>query len=406
MAKYNILNGIRVLDLSQAIAGGFCTQILGDLGAEVIKVEPPKLGDLTRAGPIVQKEPYYFLALNRNKKSVTLDVQTASGKKAFFDLVKKADVIYSNMRKQAIEHLGISYEEVKKINPSIITCYVTAFGTTGPYSDRVGWDDVVQAVSGISSLTVDNNHTPVRTAVAAGDVSGAMFAVIGIISALYRRKETGEGNKVELNLIDTSMALMPQMFQYYFITQKPPVCVGNKHSVIAGFGFFKTRNGYIALGPCWPRIARAINKEELMEDPRFKDNAQRIIHKDELNAEIEKGLSVADTEDWMNIMVAEDIPASPVNDLRGVECDPQVIQNKAIKTLDDPSRGKMKYIDLPINMPNFTEEQAQPCPELGQHTEELLRELLHYSEEEIAAIHRESEEHSAELIRKSVRKER
>jgi len=405
MPKYDILKGVRILDLSQALAGAFGSQILGDLGAEVIKFETPGVGDVLRdIVPKLQNESYYLLALNRNKKSVTLDLQTDSGKQALLELIKISDVVYTNFRRKAQEHLGITYEQLREINPSIITCSITGFGKGGPYENRTAYDDVCQAMSGISSLTTDNNGTPVRGAVGSADISASVFAVIGVLGALYKRKETGRGMGLEVNMFDTSMAVIPYLFQYYFIIGDPPPCMGSKHSTTATFGYFKTRDGYIALGPCWPRIARVVNKEELADDLRFKEPEQRSLHKDELNAEIEAVLSQTDTADWMNIMVAEDIPAGPVQDLRQVEADPQTANDKMIRKISHPTCGEIKVIDCPIRIPGLAEEEHLPPPLLGQHTDEVLREVLNYSEEEIIRVKKETEAHQEELIRTSVRR--
>ena len=405
MSRYSLLKGIRVLDLSQALAGPFGSQILADLGAEVIKIEPPGTGDITRETvPQLQNDGYYFLALNRNKKSLTLDLQTDSGKRAFVSLVKISDVVYDNMRAKARVHLGITYEQLREINPSIITCSITGFGSSGPYRERSAFDDVVQALGGTSSLTTDKCGVPIRTAVGTADISAAMFAVIGVITALYRRKEKGEGMKIEVNLLDSSIAFMPQLFQLYFITGNLPPRMGTKHSTIATFGFFRTKDGYIGLGPCWPRITRVIDKEELIDDPRFKHPAARSLHKDQLNAEIEAFFSQMETADILNMLHAEDIPAAPVQNLRQVESDPQVSHNKMIMKMRDPAHGEIKVIDCPLKMSESAEEQHLPPPILGQHTDEVLRELLKYSGEEIAEIKLEFQKHLKELGEKSVRR--
>ena len=405
MPKYDLLAGVRVLDLGQALAGNFGSQILADLGAEVIKIESPGPGDQTRDTiPQLGDDGYYFLALNRNKKSVVLDLQTESGKKAFLDLVKLSDVVYTNLRAKAQEHLGITYEQLKEINHHIICCSITAFRKRGPYKDWPAFDDVIQAMSGISSLTTDSNGMPVRTAVSSADISASVFAVIGIVGALYKRKETGNGMAVELTMLGSSMAFMQQLFQYYFLTSNFPRMGGAKHPAIATFGFFKTRNGYIALGPCWSRITRVINKEELVDDPRFKEPEQRFLHKDELNAEIEEFFNQHDTEDLMRLLIEEDIAAGPVQDLRHVETDPQTNLDKMIVSIDDSIRGVIRVIDCPVRIQGQEGEEHSPPPTLDQHTDEVLRGLLNYSDEEIMKLKKEGEAHLEELLRKSVRR--
>ncbi len=405
MPKYKLLEGVRVLDLSQALSGPFMTQILGDLGAEVIKIEPPGMGDQTRATvPRKEKDGYYFLSLNRNKKSITLDLQTPTGKKAFHDLVRISHIVFDNMRPKAREHLGITFEELKKVSPAVISCSLTGFGTGGEYRDRLAFDDVCQAMSGISSLTTDNNGQPVRTAVGSGDISAGVYAAIGVIAALFKSKESGTGMAIEVNMLDTGMTFIQQFFQYYFVTGNLPPQMGTKHPAIAGFGFFKTNDGYLALGPCWPRITRVVNRDELAEDPRFKEPLERMKNKDVLNAELESAFSEVDTEDWVNLMLVEDIPGGSVKNLKQVENDPQVLHNRMIQTIQDPHRGEIRIIDSPIKMPGMAEEEHLPPPALGEHTEEILRGLLNYSPDQIKKMQTESAEHLQELLTTSVRR--
>lgn len=406
MPKYNLLNGVRILDISIALSGPFAMQIMADLGAEVIKIEAPMVGDLTRdtvpkAG---EKDGYYFISLNRNKKSLAVDLQTKSGYEAFNGLVKISDVVFSNLRAKPLDHLGITFENLCKINRTIIFCCLTAFGKGGPYADYPAFDDVVQAMSGISSMTTDDAGAPVRTAVGSSDISAAMYCVVGILSALYRRQKTGQGMEINASMLASSMSFIPQLFQYYFAGKKLPPRMGTKHPAIAGFGFFRTMDGWIALGPCWSRIARVINKEELIDDPRFNDTMNRYFHKEELNAEIQAFFSQYNSEDLLNILRAEDIPAGPVHDLKQIETDPQVVYSNIIRNIKDISRGDLTIVDNPISVCGLPEEEHLPPPLLGQHTEELLGGLLHYSPEHIQRIRREAEDHSTELIDKSVRR--
>ncbi len=407
MPKYDLLNGVRVLDLTVALSGPFAMQVLGDLGAEVIRLEAPKVGDLTRDTfpRLGERDGYYFIALNRNKKSIEIDLQTESGHKAFEDLVKVSDVVFSNLRRKALEHLGVNYENLRKINQSIIFCCLTGFGKDGPYADYPAFDDVVQGLSGVSSLTTDDMGAPVRTAVGSGDISAAMYCVVGILAALYSRKETGCGAEINTSMLAANMSFIGQLFQYYFVSHKLPPRMGTKHPAIAAFGYFKTKNSWIALGPSWSRVARAINRSDLIDNPEYKEPVDRFLHKNELNAEIQAALSEIDTDDLLNIFRSEDIPAGPVNDLKQVESDPQVRHAQIIRTMNDPSRGELTIIDCPIRLAGTDGVEHTAPPLLGQHTDELLSTVLAYSAEQISKMKQEADKHSEELLQKSVRRE-
>jgi len=403
LPRYDLLSGVRVLDLSHALAGPFGSQILADLGAEVIKIEPPFVGDGTRLlFPRIKDDGYYFLALNRNKKSITLDLQTPTGRRAFDKLVAVSDVFYTNFRYKTIENRGLTHDDLSKINPAIISAYLTGFGTSGAYRDHKAFDDVGQAMSGIASLTTDASGAPVRTAVGSADISTAAYAVIAVLAALHKRKETGKGERIEINMLDTCMAFIPQLFQFYFISGQAPRTGGSKHPAIAGFGYFKTKDGYVAIGPGWPRVTRAVGRSELADDPRFIEREDRFINKDILNAEIEGAMTEIDSQTWAEILVTEDIPAGPVLTLDQVENDPQVKHNRMIQKLDDPARGEIKIIDSPIKIPSAAEHPHEVPPPLGKHTAEVLTSLLGYSEEDLKVLEQEAEAHHEELITNSV----
>lgn len=403
MPRYNLLEGVRVVDLSQALSGPFGSQILADLGAEIIKIEAPFVGESTRRTfPQLKGDGYYFMALNRNKKSITLDLQTPTGKRALEELIKVSDVFYTNVRGKAIQKLGLTHDELIRINPTIITAILSGFGISGEYKDRNAFDDVAQAMSGISSLTTDQQGMPVRTAVGSADISAAVYTVIAVIAALYKRNETGLGQRIEVNMLDSCMAFIGQFFQIYFLSGQLPAAMGSKHAAIPGFGFFKCQDGKIAIGPSWPRLARAINREDLIDDPRFIELGDRFKNKDILNVEIEAATMELDTESLSNIFEVEDIPHAVVDDLRHVENNPQVIHNGMICKLEDPHRGEIKVIDSPIKMPGAAELPHQAPPVLGEHTSTVLKDLLGYTDEELDVLQAEAEAHSQELQENSV----
>lgn len=395
------LTGVRILDLSQAHAGPYGGQILGDMGAEVIKIESP-VGDMLRF-PGVPDGGYYIKALARNKKGIVLDLRTKTGKEAFYDLVKVSDVVYDNFRVGAMKRLGADYETLKGINPRIISASITGYGASGPYAEFPSFDDIAQAMSGMSSLCGEPGGGPMRSGAAVADVCAGTFSSYGIVIALYKREKTGEGCRVEVNLLDTCMALLDNMFQFYFAYGSVPPAQGTKHPLTPLLGYFKCRDGYIGIGPSWPRICRVINKEWMIDDPRFKTQGDRMMNKKDMEQEIEEALLEADVETWLELMRVEDMPVGPVNTLDKVVEDPQVIHNKAVIEMEHPVYGKMRAVDCPIKMPGSISGEYTPPPILGEHTEEVLKGILGYSDEKIAALKKEEEE-NAEETKKHARK--
>lgn len=386
------LSGVRVLDLSRAISGPYASMILADLGAEIIKIETPE-GDFSRvsAGPSHRGENFYYLAFNRNKKDLVLDLLTESGKEAFYDLVKISDVVLSNFRPGSMEGLGTDYETLRKINPGIIYCSITGYGESGPNRDRPAYDIAILAASGILSITGEPNGRPVRPGVPIADESGGLFATIGILAALAERQRTGKGQKVDISLMDACLSLSCYMLSYYFTTGTVPKPMSHSgHPILVPYGIYRTREGYIALGVCWPRITRAIGADWLAEDPRFADLEARQKHRDELNAIMEQHLAKASADDWLEIFKIEDIAAAKVATLDEVAGDPQVRHQKMILTLEHPLGGQIKLVGNPIKMPSVPADDFTPPPTLDQHRHQILSGLLGYSDEKIKRLHDEA----------------
>ncbi len=402
MAIKGPLSGVRVVDLGIAHAGNFGGRILGDLGAEMIKVEPPKYGDVVRsAGPFLGDPAdgmgSYIIALCRNRKSVALDLHTESGREAFQDLVKVSDVVYDNQRVGATDRMGADWETVRKINPRIISCSITGYGTSGPYAGRPSYDDIAQGMSGLTSLIGEPGGSPMRSPVAIADIASGMFAVMGIVTALYEREHTGKGRRIEINLLDACMSLMSTHFANYFITEKVPGSQGSKHPSYPLLGAFQTKDGYITLGPCWPRICRTIDQEWMIDDPKFNTPGKRYDNKEELEGLIEKATQKETMETWQTLAEVDDLPIGPINTLDKVLADPQVVHNKAAITMKHPKYGEILNIDCPIKIQDAVEGEHTAPPMIGEHTEEVLREILGYSEEKIKKLLEEAEKHSKEL---------
>ncbi|MBI4330118.1 MAG: CoA transferase [Chloroflexi bacterium] len=395
-----LLSGVRVLSLEVGIAGSFASMVLGDLGAEVIKIESPQ-GDALRTLEETKhvshlRTHFYFLAHNRNKKSLVLDLGTPLGKTAFFDLIRVSDVIICNFRTGALSRLGAGYETLKKLNPGIIVCNITGFGDSGPYKDRPCYDLVGYGWSGLLSLSGEPGRKPVKPAVPVGDQGAALYAVAGVLAGLYRRERTGEGCEVGSSVLDACVALLSTAFSKYFLTGEIPEPVGAGHLAVAPSGIYRTKNGHVTLGVCWPRIARIVDAEWMIDDPRFSTLTARLKNRVELDRILEERLMQADTEQWTELFIEEDIAGAPVNTVDKAALDPQVLNNNMILTLQRPSDAPVKVAGNPIKVTGLAEEHRAP-PALGEHNQEILADFLGYSEEKIRQLEKEQKAHVNEL---------
>jgi len=399
------LSGVRMLDLSRAIAGPYGAMLLGDLGAEVIHIESPE-GDISRfeAGPNYKGESFHYLSWNRNKKSIVLDLSTKSGKEAFYDLVKISDIVWNNFRAGAMERIGADYETLKAINPGIIYVSLTGYGSSGPSKDRPAYDIAILAHSGVLSVTGEPGGTPVRPGPPLADMGGGIFAALGALAALFDRKRTGEGRDIDISMQDASLSFLSYHICQYFLTGITPTPLDHSgHKFSVPYGVYKTKKGYITIGPSWPRITRAIGAEWMADDARFKDWAARDQHREELNAIIEEHLSQAEAEDWLEIFKEEDIPADIIKSIDQVVVDPQVLLRNMILTLPHPLGGEIKLAGNPVKMEGLPEEDYTSPPTLDQQGHEILSDLLGYSEEKIRKLKQEEKENTQERS-KHVRK--
>lgn len=397
------LSGVRILDLSRAAAGPYGSMILGDLGAEIIKIETHQ-GDMSRgvAGPNHKGETYYHLAVNRNKKSIILNLHTRTGKEAFYDLVKVSDVVWDNFRAGAPERLAIDFDTLKRINPRIICCSLTGFGPSGPLRDRPSFDIIGLALSGMLSITGEPGRTPVRPGPPIGDQAAGVFGVIGVISALYHRERTGKGQRVDISMLDSCLSLMIFNLVHYLCGGQILGREGSRHLSIVPYGVFNTKKGYLALGPSWPRIARVVGADWMIDDSRFQTPELRLKNRDLIERTLQEHLVQAEAKDWMALMEVEDIPAAMVNDESQVVTEPQVLHNKMLLTLKHPLGGEVKTIGNPVKMPGLIDEEAYEetytaAPTLGQHQQGVLKEMLGYSDEKIGKLMEEEKAHREEF---------
>ncbi|HSR12293.1 MAG TPA: CoA transferase [Thermodesulfobacteriota bacterium] len=386
------LKGIRVLDLTHVLAGPFCTQILGDLGAEVIKIERPGSGDPTRRMPphTVKDQSAYFMALNRNKKSLTLDLKAPEGKEIFYGLTRKADVVMNNFTPGTMEKLGLGYDDLKKINRGIVWASVTGYGQTGPYRERPSYDIIVQAMGGAMSYTGEPGQPPVRCGIPIGDLGGAVFGVIGILSALVARSMTGEGRVVDISMLDVQIALHTYRAKYYFVAGEVPQPVGTAHVSNVPLRAYQTKDSYIVIEAhmdhFFRNLCRHMEMESLADDPRFNSRASRLKNREELDGILEENFLKKTTAEWWELFIKEEVPSGPIYTLDKAMKDPQVVSRNMVVDIDSPHVGRLKDVGSPVKVSAPEEVKYLYPPALGEHTAEILRGLLDYDEEKISAL--------------------
>jgi len=385
------LEGLRVLDLTRVLVGPYATMILADLGADVIKLEMPVTGDDSRTfPPHINGESAYFMSLNRNKRSMTLNLKSAKEKEVFLDLIRNVDIVIENFRPGTMERLGLGYEVLKKENPRIIYAAASGFGHTGPYSKRPAYDAVVQAMGGIMSITGQRGGPPTRVGSSIGDITAGLFATIGILAALAHREKTGAGQKVDVAMLDCQVAILENAIARYTAAGEVPEPIGNRHPSITPFEPFDTEDGQlmIAVGnnALWSKFCAVIEREELWDDPRFSTNALRTANHQELKPLLASTLSKKTTYEWRKIFDQSGIPNGPINSIDQVIVDPQVIAREMIVEVDHPVAGKTSIPGVPIKLSKTPGSIREPAPLLGEHTAEILSDLLGYSPEQIASL--------------------
>jgi len=397
------LSHVRVLDLSRVLAGPWAGQNMADLGAEVIKVERPGRGDDSRAyGPPWVKdgegrdtaESAYFTAANRGKKSVTLDIASPAGQAVVRELAKVCDVVIENYKFGDLDRYGLGYEDLKAINPGLIYCSVTGFGQTGPFKERPGYDFMVQGMGGMMSVTGEPDDAPgggpQRAGVPVADIITGMYASIAICAALAHRAATGVGQRLDLALLDSQIALLSYQNTNFFATGQAPKRIGNLHPNIVPYQPFKTSDGNVIVAcgndNLYRKFCAAIGRPQFAQDERFVNNGKRVEHRDELTREVAAVMATRSTREWVEALEAAGVPCGPINDLAQVYQEPQVIARGIRVDIDHPVAGSMPTVASPMRFSQTPIEYKRPPPTLGQHTEEVLRGLLGKSDEDIAAL--------------------
>ena len=372
------LEGVRVLDCSQILAGPFCSMLLADMGADVIKIEKPNGGDDTRrmGPPFIDTESAAFLAMNRNKRSVVLNFKEPAGVDAMKKLVEDADIIIENYRTGVMERLGLGYEDLKAINPGIIYCSISGFGRTGPYAKRGGYDLIAQAMSGIMSFTGVPDTPPVKAGVPVADMNAGMFSVYGILAAYIHKLKTGEGQYLEISLLEAALAYTVWESAGYFATGEVAGPLGSSHRNSAPYQGLKTSDGYIVVGapnqPNWERLAMAFGCSELIAREEYSDNAGRLVNRVRLEEELELTTTQKTTDEWLVILEEAGVPAGPILNMEQIWADPQVQDRGMEAVLEHPTAGTTKNIGLAAKLYGTPGRITKPAPLLAQHTREVL----------------------------------
>ena len=383
------LKGIRVLDLSRVLAGPFCSMSLSDLGAEVIKVEIPNRGDDTRAyPPFIEGVSSYYLSLNRGKKSLTLNLKKEEAVNVIHELAAKCDVVLENFRPGVTERLNVDYETLKKINPEIIYCSISSFGQTGPYAQWPGYDLIIQGMSGLMGITGEKGGGPMRIGVAIEDINAGLHAVISILAALRIRDSLGVGQYIDLSMLDAGVSWMTYVAGNYFATGKVPQRMGTAHPSIVPYQAFKTGDEkYILIAGGNDRLfgilCKILGLEQLTSDPNYSTNEARVANKDALISTLQDAFMKQSRDQWLDSLRESGFPCAPVYTIDEVFADPQVQYRDMLVEMEHPTAGTIKQIGTPFRFSVSKTGLGLYPPELGENTEEILRDLLGYSDAEI-----------------------
>jgi crotonobetainyl-CoA:carnitine CoA-transferase CaiB-like acyl-CoA transferase len=374
------LAGLRVLELTQVMAGPFCGQVLADLGADVVKIEPPE-GDSTRRSlgfRMRGEDTAAFLAVNRNKRSVVLDLKGDSDREAFHGLVRGADVVLENYKPGTAARLGADWETLRGLNERLIYASVSGFGQTGPYALRPGYDLIAQGLSGVMSVTGEPGGEPVKCGIPIGDLSAGLFCAVAILSAVIARERTGRGQRIDTSLFEGALALSIWETAELWATGQVPGPLGSAHRLTAPYQALRTRDGWLTVGGntprLWQRLCAAIGRSDLVEDPRFSSNDVRMAHRAELEAALEEALASRDTGEWVDVLTEAGVPCGPIHDYRQVFDDPHTRAREMEVEVEHPVEGTIRALGIPVKLSDTPGSIRRSAPLLGEHTDEVLRE--------------------------------
>jgi CoA:oxalate CoA-transferase len=387
------LDGVRVIDLTQVLFGPFATMLLSDLGAEVIKIERPEVGDIARGnGPVVRGQSTYFLSLNRGKKSVTLNLAKPEGVELLLKLTRSADILVENFTPGTMEKLGLGYERVREYNPAIIYVAGSGFGQYGPYARKPAFDIIIQAMGGIMSITGEEGGPPLRPGVSYGDVAAGLFLCIAALAALQERRNSGQGQFVDISMLDCQITVQENAFVRYLNTGEMPHALGTRHPVITPFQAFPTRDGYVAVAlrggikDQWPLFCSIIDRIDIIDDPRFRDGWLRTQNYKVLEPILAEAMKTRTTREWVEELEQAQIPCGPVNNIEQAASDPQIAARDMFLNVRHPGAGEFKVANTPFKFSRTPCSVARASPDLGEHTQDVLGQLLGMTQEEISQL--------------------
>lgn len=386
------LEGIRICDLSHVLAAPTTSMILADLGAEVIHIEPPRGDDAREFGPFVDDQSAYFISINRNKKSVVIDLKKEEGKETLKDFIKISDVVLENFRPTTMEKMGFSYEEIKKINPKIIYASICGFGhdTLAEYKEKPAYDMVAQAYSGLVSITGPSGGPPCRVGTSVGDIVAGHQCAIAILAALWYREKSGIGQKIDISMVDGLVYILENAIVRYTVTGEVPKPLGTMHPTITPFQGYKTKDEWIIVplgnDQLWTKFCEMIGRIDLLDNPKFKTNKLRTENRDELNEILNRIFESKSLKEWEEMFEQNGLPYSPINTIDKVVNDPVVNYRKMIVEVKQPKVGKMKIAGSPFKMSETPGSVWAPAPLLGEHTKEVLKNILNYPDDKIEEL--------------------
>ncbi len=386
------LTGIRILDLSRILAGPTCTMSLGDLGAEVIKVEQPGRGDDTRTWgpPFSGGEAAYYLSCNRNKKSITIDLKNPRGIELIKELVKTSDVFVENFKPGLTKRFGIDYETLREINPRLVYCSITAYGQDGPYRDRPGYDMVLSAVGGLMWITGEQEGDPCKVGVAITDVHTGIHAAGAIMASLIWRERSGKGQFIDCSLLDIQASALANIASNYLVAGQEAKRWGTAHESIVPYQVFNTKDFPVAIAAAnqklWENFARALDKDEWLDDPRFESNPKRVENRKALLPLVAERMKEKTCDEWMEILLEAQVPCGPVNNMERLFNDPQIMHRNMIKEIPHPTIGNLRLCGVPVKYSDTPASITLPPPLVGEHTGEILKDVLGYDEGQVESL--------------------